>query len=151
MPVSTTDRLETRKHAPEIYRAMIAFDTAVRESGIDERLLNLIFTRASQINGCSYCLDSHSRDARAAGERQQRLDVLAGWREAPFFDDRERAVLDLTDALTRLPGGDFPVAVYDEAARHYEPAEMARLVLAIAAINAWHRIAIGSGMVTPEA
>lgn len=152
MPVATEDRLAIGKLASKSYRAMNALDrAALQESAMDKRLLNLILVRASQIIGCSYCLDAHSRDARAAGERQQRLDVLAGWREAPFFSDRERAALQFTDALTKLPGGDFPEAVYEEAARHFEPGEISELIFAIATVNAWTRIAIGSGMVTPAA
>lgn len=152
MPVATVDRLAIGELAPKSYRAMVALDrAALQECAMDKRLLNVLLTRASQIIGCSYCLDSHSRDARAAGERQQRLDVLAGWREAPFFSDRERVALAFTDALTKMPGGDFPEAVYDEAARHFEPSEISELIFAIATVNACTRIAIGAGMVTPAA
>jgi AhpD family alkylhydroperoxidase len=145
MTATTTQRLDIAKEAHDSYRAMLALDRTIGECGLDLRLLNMVLYRASQINGCGYCQDMHARDARKAGERQQRLDVLAGWREATFFSEREQAALALTEAVTLIADG-LPDEVYDEAARVFEPAELSALIFAIAAVNAWNRIAISASM-----
>jgi AhpD family alkylhydroperoxidase len=145
MTTTATQRLDIASEARDSYRAMLALDRTIGESGLDARLLNMVLYRASQINGCGYCQDMHARDARKAGERQQRLDVLAGWREATFFSEREQAALALTEAVTLIADG-LPDDVYDEAARVFEPAELSALIFAIAAINAWNRIAISASM-----
>jgi AhpD family alkylhydroperoxidase len=132
-------RIDLPREAREAYRAMAALDRSVE---LDHGLRELIKIRASQINGCAYCLDMHLHDAREAGESLQRLDTLSAWRESPFFTPRERAAFALTEAVTLIHAGPVPDAVYDEAARWFEPAELAQVLFAIVAINAWNRIAI---------
>jgi AhpD family alkylhydroperoxidase len=136
---SIQQRMEAGKLAPEVYRAMAAFDRSIT---LDPQLRELVKIRASQLNGCAYCIDLHTRDARAAGEDDRRLATLAGWHEAPFFTERERAALGLTDAVTRLGDHGVPDEVWDTAARHFEPPELAQLLWAIVAINAWNRIGV---------
>jgi AhpD family alkylhydroperoxidase len=121
---------------------MSSLDAAVRATGLEAPLLELVKIRASQINGCAFCLDVHVHDARAAGESQQRLDTLAGWHDAPFFTDRERAALDLTEAVTNVAQTHVPDEVWWRASEQFESAELAALVWAIAAINAWNRVSI---------
>jgi AhpD family alkylhydroperoxidase len=141
-----TPRLYAGKAARTAYRAMVAFDDAIE---FDPPLRELVKIRASQLNGCAYCLDMHTRDAREGGEDERRLATLAGWRESPFFTNRERAAFALTDAVTRL--GDHGVSdeVWAEAATHFDEAELAQLLWAIAAINAWNRIGVATHLV-PE-
>jgi AhpD family alkylhydroperoxidase len=139
-----TPRSQLRSQAPDVYRAMAAFDRSIGEAGIDARLRELVKVRASQINGCAFCLHMHVPAARKLGETEDRLDTLAGWRESPFFDDRERAALALTDAVTLIAGEGVPDDVYDEAARHFSERELAALIWAIIAINSWNRIAIAT-------
>ncbi|MEO8803163.1 MAG: carboxymuconolactone decarboxylase family protein [Rudaea sp.] len=114
--------------------------------GLEASLLELVKTRASQINGCAYCLDMHSKDARAAGETEQRLYVLDAWREAPFYSDRERAALDWTEAVTRVADTHVPDEVYEHVRQHFDEAELVNLTLAVVAINGWNRLAISSRM-----
>jgi AhpD family alkylhydroperoxidase len=120
---------------------MNAFDAAVGEAGLEPSLSDLVKLRASQINGCAYCVDMHSKDARRNGESEQRVYGVAAWREAPYYGERERAALALTEAVTLIAGG-IPEDVYDEAARHFEPAELAALIWSIAVINTWNRLAV---------
>jgi AhpD family alkylhydroperoxidase len=110
-------------------------------SGLDRLLLELVKTRASQINQCAYCIDMHTKDARAAGETEQRLYGLTAWREAPYYSERERAALAWTEAVTRI-GGDVDDAIYDAARAHFNDKEIADLTLAVIAINGWNRLAI---------
>jgi AhpD family alkylhydroperoxidase len=131
------------------YRAMTALEEAIAKSGLDARLLELVRTRVSQLNGCAFCLDMHQRDARSRGESQQRLDLLPAWREAPFFDARERAALALAEALTLVADRGLESEIWDEAARRFEPRELSALVFAIASINSWNRLCIASGAVPP--
>src|SRR6059036_2909042 len=112
----TTKRISLGSAARDVYRAIAALDSSV---DLDPTLQELIRIRASQINGCTYCIDSHSRDARRAGESERRIWALTAWRETPFFSDRERAALALTETLTRLPENGVPDDVYDAAARHF--------------------------------
>ncbi|WP_329368944.1 carboxymuconolactone decarboxylase family protein [Streptomyces sp. NBC_00669] len=126
--------------APHINRAMNALDAASRKVGLEAPLLELVRTRASQLNGCAYCVDTHTKDARSGGESEQRLHALAVWRETPFFTARERAALALTEAATRLTDGPVPDAVVDEAAEHFGPTELAELLWTITVINAWNRL-----------
>src|SRR5438270_5885810 len=135
-------RLEYQQVAPELYRAMLALDASVRRTGVDHRLLELIKIRASQINGCAFCIDMHTKDARAGGETEQRIYALSAWRDTPFFSARERAALALTEAITLVHDGQVPDEAYDQAAAHFEAAELAGLVWAATAINAWNRVAI---------
>jgi AhpD family alkylhydroperoxidase len=132
--------------APAVYRAMAAFDRSI---DLDPVLRELIKIRASQINGCAYCLDMHTRAARAAGEDERRLATLAAWREAPFFTERERAALALTDAVTRLGEHGVTDEVWIAAAAHFDEPELAQVVWAIAAINSWNRIAVATHLL-PE-
>lgn len=136
-------RMEYWKAAPGGYKAMMALDAYLKESGLEKTLLHMIKLRASQMNGCAYCIDMHWKDARAAGESEQRLYGLDAWREAPYYSDRERAVLEWTEALTNIQDGHAPDAVYDAVRGHFSDKELADLTWAIAAINAWNRVAIG--------
>ncbi len=125
------------------YQAMLALETYVRNSsGLDETLLHLVRMRASQMNGCAYCLDMHSKDARAAGETEQRLYCLPAWREAPFYSDRERAALEWTEALTAIADNHVPDNLFEAARQHFSEEELGNLSLAIVAINGWNRLAI---------
>jgi AhpD family alkylhydroperoxidase len=144
MTYEITPRLSARRLAPGAYQAMVAFDNSI---DFDPRLRELVKIRASQLNGCAYCLDMHTRDARDAAEDERRLATLAGWHESPFFTPRERAALALTDAVTRLGDHGVSDAVWAEAAEHFEEAELARLLWAIVAINAWNRIGVTTRLV----
>jgi AhpD family alkylhydroperoxidase len=135
-------RLNLNQHLG-VYQAMLALETHVRKSsGLEPELLHLVRLRASQINGCAYCLDMHSKEARAAGETEQRLYCLSAWRETPFYSDRERAALAWTEAVTLISNGHAPDEVFEEARRHFSEEELGQLTLAIVAINGWNRFAI---------
>jgi AhpD family alkylhydroperoxidase len=127
---------------PGAMEALQELAAAARKAGVPATTLYLIETRASQINGCSVCLDMHTREMRAAGEPDERIFMVGAWREAPYFTDAERAALALTEAATRLADKSDPIPdeVWDQAARHYDESQLAGLVLAIAGINAWNRI-----------
>jgi AhpD family alkylhydroperoxidase len=127
---------------PEALKALLALAKASAKGGIPPTTHKLVHLRASQINGCSYCVDMHSRELRDAGEPEERIWGVAGWRESPYFDDAERAALALAEAGTRLSDREDPVPddIWKQAARHYDDAELASLVLSIAAINAWNRL-----------
>jgi AhpD family alkylhydroperoxidase len=129
-----------------------AADTAANQAGLPHTTIELVNLRASQINGCAVCLDMHSRGARKAGETDERLFTLAAWRDAPYFSDAERAALALTEAGTRLAdqGDPVPDAVFDEAAKHYDEAALAALVVCIAAINTWNRLNVITGQEAGE-
>src|SRR5512135_3690247 len=137
-----TRRINYLTASPDGFKAMRQLQAHIDNCGLDHKLLELVKMRASQMNGCGYCLDMHSKDARAAGETEQRLYVLDAWREAPFYTDRERAALAWTEALTRVSDGHVPDAVYEEARRHFGEAELVNLSLAVVAINGWNRLAI---------
>jgi AhpD family alkylhydroperoxidase len=138
------ERLSVPKLAPKAYAAMIHLEHTVHALGLDPKLYELVKIRASQINGCAFCLDMHTKDARAAGETEQRIYVLPAWREAPFYTAKERAALALTEAITLVSETHVPDEVYAEAAACFEPEEVAALIMAITTINAWNRIAIAS-------
>lgn len=141
-----TARLDIRAEAPDLYRAMLRLSGAVSGTGLDARLLDLVKLRASQINGCAYCLDMHSKDLRAAGEDEMRLHVLAAWREAPFlYSSAERAGLALCEALTDRAGLPSVDDAREAVAAELGESGLAALIFAIAEMNAWNRIAIGSG------
>jgi len=144
MSYQITPRLSARRLAPDPYQAMVAFDNSI---DFDPRLRELVKIRASQLNGCAYCLDMHTRVARDAAEDERRLATLAGWHESPFFTPRERAALALTDAVTRLGDHGVSDAVWAEAAEHFDEAELAQLLWAIVAINAWNRIGVTTRLV----
>lgn len=136
------ERLNYAKAFPEGVHAVLGVERAIRESGLEPSLLELVKTRASQINGCAYCIDMHTKDARAAGETEQRLYALSAWRETPFFTPRERAALAWTEAITNIQQGHAPDELYEEVSREFDEAALVRLTLAIAQINTWNRIAI---------
>jgi AhpD family alkylhydroperoxidase len=135
-------RIDYKQVAPDGYRMMLGLEAYVRRSGIEHPLLELVKTRVSQINGCAYCLDMHTQDARAGGETEQRLYVLAAWREAPFYSDRERAALAWAEALTEISVNGVTDALYAEVRRHFDEKTLVDLTLAIVAINGWNRLAI---------
>jgi len=139
-------RIDLAAEAREAARGMAQFDRSIE---LDPRLRELVKIRASQLNGCAYCLDLHLSDAREMGETAQRLDTLAGWHDSPFFTARERAALALTEAITRLPDGPVPDAVYEQAEHHFDPPELAQLIYAIAAINAWNRLSVTAQRLPP--
>lgn len=139
------DRKQKFTPWPEGYQAVLQLSGSVRKSGIEPELLELVKMRASQINQCAYCLDMHSKDARAAGETEQRLYGLNAWRETPYYTDRERAALDLTEAVTLIAETHAPLDVIEQAAALFSPDELTKLVYAIIEINAWNRLAIATG------
>src|ERR1700729_1175490 len=135
-------RLEAQKVSPAAYQAMLGLEMFVRkQSKLEPALLQLVKMRASQINGCAYCLDMHSKDARAEGETEQRLYGLNAWREAPYYSDRERAALEWTEAVTLISRDQVPDEVYDRTRQHFSEIELANLTLAVTSINSWNRIA----------
>ena len=135
-------RLDYAKTAPDGLRAMFGLERYARHSGLEPALLELIKMRASQINGCAFCLDMHSKDARAAGETERRLYALNAWRETPFFNERERAALSWTEAVTRVSETHVPDEIYESVRQHFSEKELVDLTLAIVAINGWNRLAI---------
>lgn len=139
----TKSRVDYRKAAPDAFKAMLALEAGVHRTGLEPSLIELVKMRVSQINGCGYCLDMHSKDARAAGETEQRLYLLSAWREAPFYTDRERAALSWAEAVTLVATNDLPDALYDEVRAQFDEKGMVELTLAIIAINGWNRLAIG--------
>lgn len=135
-------RLDYTQASPQAFEAMLGLERYVRQSGLEHALLELVKTRASQINGCAFCLDMHTKDARAAGEAEQRLYALSAWREAPFYTERERAALAWTEAVTRVSRDHVPDEVYELARRQFDEKQLVDLTLAIIAINGWNRLAI---------
>lgn len=137
-------RFDAAKTSPRGYKALLDMEAYLRASGLEIPLLHLIKLRASQINGCAYCLDMHWKDLRALGESEQRLYGLDAWRESPYYTDRERAALAWTEAVTLITDGHVPDSVYEEVRAYFSQKELADLTLAIATINAWNRLAIAS-------
>ena len=135
-------RLEFSKVSPGGYMAMRHLEAHVRQSGLEPRLLELVKTRASQLNGCAYCIDMHTKDARAHGETEQRLYALPAWRETPFFSARERAALAWTEAVTLVAEGPIEDEEYEDVREQFDERSLADLTLAIVAINGWNRLAI---------
>lgn len=135
-------RLKYTEVSPGGYRAMSGLEDYARSSGFESSLLELVKVRASQINGCAYCIDMHTKDARARGETEQRLYALNAWRETPFFTDRERAALAWTEAVTRVSETHVPDDVYEQASKQFREKELVDLTLAVIAINGWNRLAI---------
>jgi len=135
-------RLNPYKASPKGYQALAALEHFVMSCGIERPLLELVKMRASQINGCAYCLDMHSKDARALGETEQRLYLLSVWRESPFYSERERAALEWTEAITLIAGIQIPDDLYERVAKQFNPEELANLTLAIGTINSWNRLSI---------
>ena len=135
-------RLNPYKIAPGGYQAIAALQKYVDASGLEKPLFELVRLRASQINGCAYCIDMHTKDARTAGESEQRLYLLSAWRESSFYSARERAALEWTEAVTLVSETHVPDDVYDRAKAQFKPEELVNLTLAIAAINTWNRLSV---------
>ena len=137
-------RLNYAVEAPEAFKAMLAIENyATKQSGLEPRIIHLLKLRASQINGCAYCVDMHSKEARRDGLSPQWINLVSVWRESPVFDDRERAVLEWTEAVTNLPTSRAPDDAYEPLKAFFSNAEIVNLTLAIATINMWNRIAVG--------
>ncbi|MGW0560296.1 carboxymuconolactone decarboxylase family protein [Streptomyces sp. NPDC003016] len=140
-------RLDWAKLAPDVYKAMIAFEIAAKK-GLDPVLVELVKIRASQINRCAFCIDMHAREALAAGESAERIIQLTAWEESRhFYTEREAAALELTEAVTVLTDGFVPDAVWEKAAEHFDEAQLARLTALITAINSWNRFGVTTRMV----
>jgi AhpD family alkylhydroperoxidase len=137
-----SERLKYGKAFPEGIHALLNLGKVIAAGGLEPSLIQLLYTRASQLNGCAYCIDMHTRDARAAGETEQRLYALSAWRETPFFTLRERAALAWTEALTNIQQGHAPDEIYEQARSEFDDSELVKLTMAITHINAWNRIAI---------
>jgi AhpD family alkylhydroperoxidase len=136
-------RIDYLKVAPPgAAQAMYGLENYVRNCGLEHSLLELMKVRASQLNGCAYCIDMHSKDARAAGETEQRLYLLDAWRESPFYSERERAALEWTEALTLISTNHVPDELYERVSKHFTEAEMVNLSMAVIAINGWNRLSI---------
>ena len=136
-------RIDVTKHLnSNLGRAMLGLSAASEASGLEPSLRELVKIRASQMNGCAYCIDMHTKDARLAGETEQRIYALNAWRETPFFSDRERAALDWTEAVTRVGETHVPDEVFDHARRHFSESELIALTFAVVVINGWNRLAV---------
>jgi len=137
-----TQRIDYSKVGPGAYKAVLGLETYVRHSSLEHSLVELIKLRASYINGCAYCVDMHSKDARAAGETEQRIFAVPVWRETPFFTPRERAALAFTETVTLISEEGVPDDAYQAARQHFSEQEMVDLTIAVATINVWNRLAI---------
>jgi AhpD family alkylhydroperoxidase len=137
-------RIDYPKVVPGSFQAMLAISNYVHKSGLEASLINLVFLRASQINGCAYCIDMHWKDLRAAGESEQRLYGLDAWEESPYYSDRERAALAWTESVTRLEKGHVPDEVYEQVRKLFTEKELVDLTLAITVINSWNRLNIAT-------
>ncbi|CAI8841105.1 carboxymuconolactone decarboxylase family protein [Pseudomonas chlororaphis] len=136
-------RIDFYTASPDALKAMIALETAVSKLPLEKSLIELVKLRASQINGCAFCVDMHTADARKSGETERRLYAVSVWRETPFFTDRERAALAWTESLTRVSETHAPDADYELLSSQFSPSEQVDLSLAIATINGWNRLAVG--------
>lgn len=144
-------RLDIHGVDPRAQRAVLGLETYVRNSGLDPGLYELVKIRASQLNSCAFCLDMHNRDARRRGEDQRRLDVLSAWREAPeLFTAAERAALAFTEAVTRIGDAGVPDAVWDDVAAEFDEAAIVHLLMAVATINVWNRLAVATHQPLPD-
>jgi AhpD family alkylhydroperoxidase len=137
-------RFDYRNEAPGLYKAMLGLEQYLKACGLEERLLHLLKLRASQINGCAYCIDMHWKDLRALGETEQRLYSLDAWRECPFYTDRERAALTWTEAVTLITNGHVPDDVYESVRLHFTAKEISDLTLLVVTINGWNRLSIAA-------
>ena len=135
-------RIDVDKIAPEAVRAMLGLEDYVRSCGLEPSLMELVKLRASQMNGCAFCVDMHTKDARVQGESEQRLYAVAVWEEAPFFTERERAALAWTEAVTYVGYSRVPDEVYQKAREHFSEKELVDLTIALIAINGWNRLAV---------
>lgn len=136
-------RMDSFQAAPELMKAMVDFEHAVRKGGLESGIVEIVKLRASQINGCAYCIHMHTRDARARGIAQDKLDLLPAWRESSFFSERERAALAWTEALTLVASTGAPDADYESVSARFDEHERVALTLMVGAINVWNRLAIG--------
>ncbi|BBI33978.1 carboxymuconolactone decarboxylase family protein [Cohnella abietis] len=143
-------RLNHATANPAALQAMMKLEGFIVTSGLDSKLYEFIKIRASQINGCAFCIDKHTRDLRKMGETEQRIYLLSAWREAPFYSDKEKAVLELTEAVTRISEIGVPQDLYERVRAHVDEAEYVTIIMAINTINAWNRIAISTGMFPAE-
>lgn len=132
---------------PDSLEAMMHLETYVRHSGLDSKLLELIKIRASQINGCAYCLDMHTKDARAIGETEQRIYALNAWRETPFYSEAEQVALEFTEALTFVSTSRVPDDLYERVRKHFDEKQYVQLIMAINTINSWNRLSVATGAV----
>lgn len=137
-------RINYVKVAPGAYEAMLGLEKYLHQCGLEEPLIHLLKLRASQINGCAYCLDMHWKDLRAIGETEQRLYGLDAWEESPYYTERERAALAWTEAVTRVSESHVPDEVYEKARKQFNEKELADLTMAVATINAWNRLAVAA-------
>ncbi len=137
-------RMNIAQLAPDVYRAAAAMEDSVRKSGIDSRLLHLVKLRASQINGCAFCVDMHSKESLADGLNPQMLHLVSVWRESPYFDARDRAALEWTESVTLTAQSGVPDAAYDAMRAVFTDAEIAKLTFAICMINVWNRVAVAA-------
>jgi AhpD family alkylhydroperoxidase len=149
-------RLDYKLASPDAFKVLLGTEQQVHRSGLEASLLELVKTRASQLNGCAWCLDMHTKDARARGETEQRLYLLSAWREAPCYSERERAALAWTEAVTQIAPHGVSDALYDEARRHFDEKALVDLTLAVIAINGWNRMNVAfrtevGGYVSPPA
>jgi AhpD family alkylhydroperoxidase len=142
-------RVNFAKAAPDAYKAVAALDSYVKGSGIEPRLIHLIKLRASQINGCAYCVDMHTKEAGHSGLSQQWINLVCVWRESPHFDERERAVLGWTEALTNVAETRAPDDAYEALKAHFNEEEMTKITVAIGAINVWNRLCVGFRALPP--
>ena len=142
-------RLNAYQAAPHVMKAMADLESHVAGSGLEKSLIELVKIRASQVNACAFCLDMHTRDARSAGEAEERIYLLNAWRESPLYTDRERAALAWTEAVTLVTQGHVPDEVFAEARSQFSEEEMVKLTLLVTTINAWNRIAISFRSVHP--
>lgn len=149
MRPNTSPRIDLRKTAPKAVEHVLALEQYIHSLGFDERLIELVKLRASQINGCAFCVDMHARRLRELGEPNERIDAVAAWREGPFFDERERAALSWTESVTLLSRDHVPDAVFEEARAQFSEAELVHLTMVIATINVWNRLSV-SFRVVPE-
>ena len=137
-----TQRIDYPRLAPDAMKTMMAMERYVRGSELEHSLIELVKLRASYMNGCAFCVDMHSKDARIAGETEQRIYAVPVWRETPFFSPRERAALAWTESVTNLGGSDVPDELYDEARTHFSELELVNLTMAVIAINGWNRLSV---------
>jgi AhpD family alkylhydroperoxidase len=139
-------RMSYRTANPEAFKTMLQLETFVRKSGLDPKLYELIKIRVSQINGCSFCIDMHVKELRKMGESEERIYLLTAWREAPCYTDREKAVLELTEAVTLVSERGVPDHVYENVRAYFDEQEFITLIMAINTINSWNRLGIATGM-----
>ncbi len=142
-------RLDYFARAPKLMQAVLALNKAVDDSGLERGLLHLVKLRASQINGCSYCVDMHSREARADGESEQRLYLVAAWKESPLFTGRERAAFRWVEAVTLISENGVPDALYADMLKHFSEEDLVKLTVAVAMINTWNRLSVSFHAIHP--